>query len=229
MVEVHAFSEAGGHPANDDAYLMRPHREDADCWLCCLADGQGGRAGGALAARLACETSMRAAERTPVEVLAAARWWRLLLPDADRAVTSETDAGFTTLAAFCVRRGQVVGASCGDSAVLLVNDRGATILTAGQLKNPPVGSGAAVFTEFTAELGRGWRVLGLTDGVWKYVGWDRVIDLARSHRGQAVLDELQSLARLPRTGAFRDDSTAVVLEEAAEPPYVLDHCSENPQ
>ena len=59
--------------------------------------------------------------------------------------------------------------------VLLVNDGGAAVLTADQRKNPPVGSGAAVFTEFTAELGHGWRVLGLTDGVWKYVGWDRVI------------------------------------------------------
>jgi hypothetical protein len=217
MVEVHAFSESGGHPVNEDAFLIRPHPEDADCWLCCLADGQGGRAGGARAARLACETALRVADRTPVGMLAAARGWAFLLPHADQAVAADADAGFTTLVGFCVRRGRVVGASAGDSAVLLVNYREATILTADQRKNPPVGSGAAVFTEFTAELGRGWRVLGLTDGVWKYAGWDRVIGVARSHRGPSVLDGLASLARLPRTGAFPDDFTAVVLDAAAEP------------
>jgi hypothetical protein len=139
-----------------------------------------------------------------------------LLPHADQAVAADPEAGFTTLIGFCVRRGRIVGASCGDSAVLLVNDWGAAVLTAEQRKDPPVGSGAAVFTEFTAELGRGWRVLGLTDGVWKYVGWDRVIAVARSHPGRSVLDGLQSLARLPRTGQFPDDFTVVVLAEAAE-------------
>jgi hypothetical protein len=223
MVEVHAFSEAGGHPANEDAYLIRRHPADADCWLCCLADGQGGRAGGARAAQLACDTVIRAADRTPVGMLASARGWAFLLPHADQAVTADREAGFTTLVGFCVRRGRVVGASCGDSAVLLVNDHGATILTADQRKDPPVGSGAAVFTEFTAELGRAWRVLALTDGAWKYVGWDRVIDSARSYGGQSVLGRLQELARLPRSGAFQDDFTAVILDEAAEPPERTGH------
>lgn len=216
MVEVYAFSAAGGHPVNEDAFLVRPHPADADCWLCCLADGQGGRAGGARAAQFACQTVLQVADRTLLGMLAAARGWGSLLQHSDQSVTADLEAGFTTLVGFCVCRGRIVGASCGDSAVLLVNERGATVLTADQRKDPPVGSGAAVFTGFTAELGRGWRVLGLTDGVWKYVGWDRVIAAARSHPGRSVLDQLQSLARLPRTGAFPDDFTVVVLDEAAE-------------
>ena len=58
------------------------------------------------------------------------------------------------------------------------------------------------------------RVLGLTDGVWKYVGWDRVIAEARAHRGQELVDALAALARLPGSGRFQDDFTVVALHGA---------------
>ena len=168
MVAVHAVSEAGGHPVNEDAYLVRPHPASAECWLCCLADGQGGSAGGGRAARLACQTVMDAACRTPVGMLAGAPAWGFLLRSADEAVAADREAGLTTLVGFCVRRDRVVGASCGDSAVLLVGGGGTTVLTAEQVKNPPVGSGAAGFAEFAAELAPDWAIVAMSDGVWKY-------------------------------------------------------------
>jgi PPM family protein phosphatase len=200
MIELHAISEAGGHPVNEDAYLIREHPAEAGCWIGCIADGQGGRAGGARAAILACETVMRIAERTPVGMLASARGWGYLIPEADRVVADDTEAGFTTLIAFCIRRNRIVGASNGDSAVLLVNQSGNAILTERQPKNPPVGSGAAEFAEFTAELGESWRVLAMTDGVWKYVGWDRIEKELRARTGRLALNELRQMAGLPRKG-----------------------------
>jgi serine/threonine protein phosphatase PrpC len=47
MVSVITFSEAGGHPVNEDAFAVERHPADSECWLCFVADGQGGRAGGA--------------------------------------------------------------------------------------------------------------------------------------------------------------------------------------
>ncbi len=214
MCVPNAISEAGGHPVNEDAFLIREHPAEDGCWIGCIADGQGGRAGGARASRLACETVMRIAERTPVGMLASARGWGYLLPEADRAVAGDADAGFTTLVGFCIRRGRIVGASNGDSAVLLVNSTGNSILTERQPKNPPVGSGSAAFAEFTAELGESWRVLAMTDGVWKYVGWDRILKVLSKRTGRLTLEELRQLAALQRTGELQDDFTAVLIGES---------------
>ena len=52
------------------------------------------------------------------------------------------------------------------------------ILTRHQFKDPPVGSGEASFVPFTARLASPWTVLALTDGVWKYAGWDHVLQVA---------------------------------------------------
>jgi PPM family protein phosphatase len=216
MIELHSISEAGGHPVNEDAFLIREHPAEAGCWFGCIADGQGGRAGGARAAHLACEVVMRIADRTPVGMLASARGWGYLLLEADREVAADAEAGFTTLVGLCIRRGRIVGASNGDSAALLVNQSGSEILTERQPKNPPVGSGAAAFAEFTAELGESWRVLAMTDGVWKYVGWDRIGKALREKTGRSALDELRQMAALPHTSELQDDFTAILLTEAID-------------
>lgn len=215
MIDFHAFSEAGGHPINEDTYLLRRHPLDEDCWLCCIADGQGGRAGGARAAQVACEAAMELACRTAIEKLNSVRQWIEIVEQADRSVEADNTAGFTTLAVFGIFRNIVTGASSGDSAVLLLSDESPTILTERQRKNPPVGSGEAIATGFSSTLRDGWRVLAMTDGVWKYVGWDRIFELTKSHRGASVLDGLQEPARLPGSGKFQDDFTVVALQQSA--------------
>jgi hypothetical protein len=55
-------------------------------------------------------------------------------------------------------------------------------------------------------------VLALTDGVWKYVGWDRILQLAARERGPALLFALQEAGRLPGNGGFQDDFTVVLVE-----------------
>ena len=61
---------------------------------------------------------------------------------------------------------------------------------------------------------RPWRLLAMSDGVWKYVGWDRIRDLAGRLSGEELLAELQVAARLPRSGQFPDDFTVVLIETA---------------
>jgi serine/threonine protein phosphatase PrpC len=222
MVSVRSCSEVGGHRLNEDAFGVQAHPLAADCWLCLLADGQGGQAGGGPAARLACQAALGAAlECRPEELLDPATWSDILR-QADAAVTADPDAGFTTLVGLCVYRDRVAGASNGDSAALLVTGGKALNLTAGQQKNPAVGCGDAVAVPFAARLSEPWRVLVMSDGVWKYVGWDRVVAIAGRTPGPAVIGELQGAARLRGSGRFQDDFTVVVLEAPAEPGAAAD-------
>lgn len=211
MIRTYSFTEAGGHATNEDAFAVRQYpvepdeREIPEGCLVWVADGQGGRAGGAKAARLACGAAMLH--------IGAADDWPDMLARADRAVASDLEAGLTTLLGFAVWGDTVVGASCGDSAVLAISGDGeATELTRLQSKNPPVGSGEATFIPFEADLTRPWKILAMTDGVWKYVGWERIRALAKKLGGDELIAALQAAARLPGSGQFQDDFTVVLLE-----------------
>lgn len=217
MLDVFTFSEPGGHVVNEDAFAVRQHPSAPHCWLCTLADGQGGQPGGGRAARLACDTAMSFALRLPPHALAEPGAWDVVLRSADEAVRDDPQAGFTTLVGFCLVGGSVgalCGASSGDSALLALSEHRAYALTQHQYKNPPVGSGAAVFVPFEAALSPPWTALAMSDGVWKYVGWEKLLETARAHRGQELLDALAALARLPGSGRFQDDFTAVALHDA---------------
>src|SRR5204863_3743246 len=102
--------------------------------------------------------------------------WETILQRADATVSATAGAGFTTLAAFALTNKHICGASCGDSAVVLFNAGDlAQFLTSGQRKNPPIGSGGAVGVSFAANLSSPWTVLAMSDGVWKYAGWENVL------------------------------------------------------
>jgi serine/threonine protein phosphatase PrpC len=217
MVGMQSYSEVGGHRLNEDAYRVQAHPLAPDCWVCLVADGQGGQAGGREAAQLACRAALDAALACQPEGLIETATWSDILRQADAAVAADPDAGFTTLVGLCVYRSRVVGASSGDSAALVISGGKARELTADQRKNPPVGCGAAVAVPFAVAVTVPWRVLVMSDGVWKYVGWDRVTEIARRACGPLVITELQEAARLPGSERFQDDFTVVLLEAPSEP------------
>ncbi len=214
-MHVQSFSEVGGHRLNEDAFAVQPHPHDPDLWLCVVADGQGGQAGGGTAARLACQSTLDAAADCSPERLSDTNTWSAILRKADAAVCVDPDAGYTTLVGLSVSRDRVVGASSGDSAALLLCGDSVVELTSDQRKNPPVGSGAAVAVPFASVLRVPWRILTMSDGVWKYVGWERIIEFARREGGSELVAELKRSARLPGSGQFQDDFTVVLLETAA--------------
>jgi hypothetical protein len=210
MIRTHSFTAAGGHPTNEDALALHPCGTG---YLVALADGQGGRAGGAEAAQLACRAFITAATQPDLDLRDRMTWSGGPLWEADRAVAEDPTAGFTTLLGFYIDGDHLSGGSCGDCELLAVCGSGQDHrLTARQEKNPPVGSGEAWFTPFEVELVRPWKLLAVSDGVWKYAGWSKVRELASRFSGDALLKELQTAARLPRTGEFQDDFTAVLLE-----------------
>lgn len=218
MIRVATHSEAGGHAHNEDAFAIGSHPDDPDGLLCALADGQGGRFGGGPAARLACETFLDLASRVPLERLMLRDGWDGILTQVDRAVADDAGAGFTTLVAFAVARGHLAGASCGDSALVVAASGQAPLaLTARQSKYPAVGSGGAVFVPFSAALPVPWAVLAMSDGVWKYAGWDAVYQAAAGGTADLV-GPLRQRAGLPGSGALQDDFTLVVLRDGDEMP-----------
>jgi hypothetical protein len=214
MCYVHTYSEPGGHARNEDAIEICRHPQQASILLCALADGQGGRSGGTRAARLACQTVLRAGLEYSHDMLTKGDTWVGILSLADHAVTNDPEAGLTTLVGFCLTNGTLVGASNGDSAMLVLDAEGGCYeITGGQHKNPPIGFGDAAVVPFAARLAKPWTVVAMSDGVWKYVGWDRIREYASHLRGQELIEALQQAGRLSRTGAFQDDFTLGVFND----------------
>ena len=210
MPAVFTFSEAGGHPHNEDSFGGRPHPDDERVLICAIADGVGGQPKGGPAARLAVRTALDAATDLPPDDI----HWPDILRQADATVLADAGAGLTTLVGFAVRGDRVSGASSGDSALFLFDGKGkVSVVTGRQTKEPPVGSGEAFFVPFSAELTAPWVVIAMTDGVWKYAGWHRIKEAATRLRGRQLIAELQALARLPGSGEFQDDFTLIVVQD----------------
>jgi hypothetical protein len=90
-------------------------------------------------------------------------------------------------------------------------DRQSVILTAQQCKNPPVGSGGGRFVGFFAKLTPPWRVLAMSDGVWKYAGLDNIVRIAAAKKGQEIVDAIRQAAGMRGNGRLQDDFTLVAF------------------
>jgi hypothetical protein len=139
--------------------------------------------------------------------------WDRVLQRADAAVAEDSAAGFTTLLGFFVTQSFVCGSSCGDSAAILLQNQASRILTDRQEKNPPVGSRVAVSVGFAASLIRPWTMLAMSDGVWKYAGWDRIVKIASEKRGPEIVEGIREQGRMQGSGGFQDDFTLVVFQD----------------
>jgi len=204
-------SEPGDGHANEDLVTVRPHPGNADVLLCCLADGQGGQSGGASAARVAVEESLRAASSFPADELREEALWHAIVGAADEAVCEDAAAGYCSLVSLCISAEGIWGASCGDSGALLLSGGRDILLTDAQRKNPPVGSSAARPTAFSARLAPGWRLLVVSDGVWKYVGWESIAQIAARGHGPDLIAALRRAALESNGGRLQDDFSVALL------------------
>jgi PPM family protein phosphatase len=213
-MQYFVHSEPGHAHVNEDAVEVYPLPGADRTLLCALADGQGGQSGGAAAAQIAVRKSLDVAVTFAPEALFNERTWRGIVSAADEAVGGAPSAGYTTLVCIGVSKERLCGASCGDSAALLITDGQTHFLTKDQIKNPPVGSGAAQPVAFSATLGRFWKVLVMSDGVWKYVGWQKITELAREMEGEALLAALRQAAASGWGGKLPDDFTLALLQQS---------------
>jgi serine/threonine protein phosphatase PrpC len=212
-VVAFTVSEAGHAHGNEDALEVREHPAAAGTWLCALADGQGGRAGGATASHLAVTSALNAAfEYSPAQLLKQ-NLWTDIIRAADEKVCNCNDAGYTTLICLGVAGAEIRGASCGDSAAVLYDGQNIVWLTDRQRKNPPVGSRGAVPVAFAARLYPGWKLLVMSDGVWKYAGIDEVEQALMQYHNLEIINRLKYQVLSAHHERLPDDFSAVLLTE----------------
>jgi hypothetical protein len=107
-----------------------------------------------------------------------------------------------------VEAGRVFGASVGDSSAWLLAAAGVTDLTQYQKSKPLLGSGNATPIGF-GPLPCVGRVLVASDGLFKYVPYDRIRNLASTLPLADVPATLVAAARL-RSGTLQDDVAVIV-------------------
>ena len=214
MPNVFSYTRAGHRGENQDAFKFRSHPRDPEVLLCALADGQGGHRGAAEAAKRACNVCIDAAACHSIHELLSRDTWTDILKRADHAVARDPVAGFTTLVAFCIMAGRVVGGSCGDSAAILIGSRSeGTILTARQPKNPPIGSGGARFGCLKGAFSRPWVLLAVSDGVWKYTGWEPLLEITHEQSGEQTVTALLRRGQMTTHCPPQDDFTILMVTE----------------
>ena len=211
LMQYFVHSEAGHAHLNEDCARAQIHPHDKDALICILADGQGGQFGGGPAARVAVQKCLDLALNYAPAQLLERQIWREILRGADEAVEENNDAGFTTLIGLCVTPSRVCGASCGDSAALLVEADNYGELTIMQRKNPPTGSGRATPSAFDAERTPNAPLLMMSDGVWKFVGFERIAALANSYRDVELVWQLRELQLSGNGGKLPDDFSIIAV------------------
>lgn len=186
------------------------HPQDGSFCVCVLSDGQGGQAGGAEAAQKAVAVSIEQALSYPASRLLNEKVCASILMAADDAIDDSDEAGYCTLVALVATESHVFGVSCGDSAALLFHASQTIELTVNQRKNPPVGSRSAKPVVFTKRLRPPWKLLVMSDGVWKYAGMDTVARLLEGESSADLFTALRGAAL--RNGRLWDDFTVSLLE-----------------
>ena len=197
----------GGHASNEDYLLRERHPSGQGRFLCFVADGQGGRADAALASRTACEAAMAAARGCSWEDLARESTWDEIFAEADRNVQEKCD-GFTTLIGIAIDERSITGGAVGDSKAYFYDGADLFIeLTERQHKNPPIGGGCNSAHVFHLPEFQG-VILVVSDGVWKYAGFD-AIRAAAAGSIEEVVNELRTVTLSRQGGSFPDDFTVL--------------------
>jgi serine/threonine protein phosphatase PrpC len=209
-VQYFIYSEAGYNHQNEDSVIVSPHPQDDSLLICALADGQGGQMGGAAASKTAVDCCLKLAlAQAPKRLFKSSTWYEIV-SGADGSVCENSEAGYTTLIALCVNDAKICGVSCGDSAVLLVEENQSRLLTEQQRKNPPVGSNAAFPIAFSAKFRGDDKLLIMSDGVWKFLGIDTIAEIARAQEDQNLIQALRQLA-LEQNGDKLPDDFSIIL------------------
>ena len=196
----------------------RPSRENQDAIetrrlpnarLVALADGAGGQAGGALAARLAVAIALDFLESAsnPFD----SDTLRTAISLADEAVEASFYTGFSTLIVVACAQKRIAGASVGDSMALHIFPSGEMELSERQRKNPPLGSGGCLGTPFDYDVRGDEQTLLMSDGVFRFVGTEQLAQTCRESSDADVMARLLELQRRQENDDLFDDWSAILI------------------
>jgi serine/threonine protein phosphatase PrpC len=182
-----------------------------------IADGAGGRPGGAEAADFVIRAIGAAVSGAQWD---SGRFWASLLVEIDEKLSEEDESGETTAIVAAVTANGITGASVGDSEAWLIAAHDVEKLTAQQQRKPFVGTGAAMPVSFSARWNGGTLLLA-TDGLFRYNSEEAIAAIISAENmeraGQRLIEEA------PRNASVLCDDVALVLcrfepaNEAASP------------
>jgi serine/threonine protein phosphatase PrpC len=192
-----------GNPENQDRGLVL---HDGPRLVLCIADGAGGRSGGAEAASLAIKLIREDAFRLNNGDACVEALRRM-----DDTMAKDSVAGETTCALAIVTPQEIFGASVGDSGVWWIPETGDLLnLTEGQQRKPFAGSGGAWPVAFGRRNQPGWLLLA-TDGLLKYTSAGRIVGVCREQPVELAAKLLIDLVRYP-SGGLPDDVTVILTK-----------------
>lgn len=167
--------------------------------VCLVADGVGGRSGGAEAATALLEAVSGAADTLlPVP----------FLQDMDEALSG---VGESTAVLARVSADRISGGVVGDSAAWLVGNGKHEVLS--PVSKPYLGSGAAYARPFRGS----WQLptlLMASDGLLRYTDPARIVKACSAADLEEACDALLGLVRLPLSGEYPDDVSMVLVRRA---------------
>lgn len=164
--------------------------------ICLVADGVGGRAGGAEAA----SALYGAVEREASGLLPVP-----FLQEADHGLFG---IGETTAVLARVSEDRISGGVVGDSGAWLVGNGQHRVLT--QVSKPYLGSGAAYPRPFRGQ----WELptlLMASDGLLRYTDPARIVKACSASDLEEACDALLALVRLPLSGEYPDDVSLILV------------------
>lgn len=210
-MNIASFSEAKTGGTNEDALDLSVHPQDDSLQIVALADGQGGRSGGAKAAQTAVKSAVSLALSASVAQVQSERFWAQLLFDVDQSVCDEPDAGFTTFVGVAVTVTKIIGVSSGDSqALLLTPDGSVELLTSKQKKNPPVGSAVCHPVTFMSPFPAEAKLVVMSDGVYKFVSQETICSTILKQKPRDAIQTILEAA-IGKSGTLYDDFSMIIL------------------
>lgn len=192
----HITRVIGASGTAEDLVFVREH--EGGLWVVVL-DGAGGMGGGLRAAQLAA-TLLEAAPPAPTPGGLVSR-----LSDVDAALDRDRRAGETTAVVAWVSATHIVGASAGDSSLVLLAEDAELDLTAHQHLKRRLGSGRAIPVGFSAAASGPFRLLAGTDGLFRYASNGDLVVAARVPDLDTAVDQLLALPRM-KSGGYADDA-----------------------
>jgi serine/threonine protein phosphatase PrpC len=197
------FQTAAGNPENQDRGLIL---NDGPRIILCVADGAGGRSGGAEAATLAVKLI-----RQDAHLLVDADACVEALRKMDGVTSKDPVAGETTCVLAIVTPEEIFGASVGDSGAWWISESVNHLnLTEAQQRKPFIGSGSAWPVPFRHKNQPG-NLLLATDGLLKYTSAERIIGTCREQPTEIAARQLIELVRYP-SGGLPDDVTLIITK-----------------
>ncbi|MDF1660780.1 MAG: protein phosphatase 2C domain-containing protein [Planctomycetota bacterium] len=177
-----------------------------------LADGAGGRSGGAEAANKTVTDLIQSF--SSLKSLPSVKDCVKALEQLDVALYRDKHCGETTAVLVVEAKGKVVGASVGDSGAWRVSSQGFLDLTKSQRRKPFLGSGAAQPRSFgPLDLGQG-RLLIASDGLFKYSDWSAIREVLMNSSFDECLAKLIEPCQM-KSGRLQDDLALIVAERRA--------------